>query len=173
MRHLGTLPLLGVLSLGLLAGCGGADGADGADGAAADRERLDRLATTVDGLAAELVPATEHAARSDVHSWQGDYRVCSDPTSTDVSYVVSAQLDALTEPRGRTVQRLAGAFQDAGWEVGSPQGAVLTATRDGVKATVVIGRAATDLDLETDCVEVSDDVGKEYGDRRPRDFLQE
>lgn len=170
MKLLGKRSVLGalaagVLGLGVLSGCGGEEEA------AADRDQLDELADTVDGLAAEIVPATEHAARSAVHSWQGDYRVCSDPTSTDVSYVVAAQLDAVVQPRAEVLRRLVTVFEDAGWEVASSHGAVLTATQDDVTATLTIGRASTDLNLGTDCVEVADDVGREYADRQLTDFL--
>lgn len=169
MKLLGRWAVLGAvggLGLGVLAGCGGEDGA------AADRDRLDRLAATVDGLAAEIVPATADAARSDVHAWQGDYRVCSDPTSTDVSYVVAAQLDAFVGPRDQVEHRVVTAFDDAGWEVASSRGSVVTATKDGVTATLSLGAAAADLNLQTDCVQVGDDVGEEYGDRRATDFLE-
>ena len=167
VRHLGTTCVGVAVLAAVLSGCASEEDK------ASDREQLDQLASTVDDLAASLVPAAEDAAGATVTSWQGSYRVCSDPTFTDVSYVVSTQLDVsgLSETQAR--RRIGAVLDEAGWEA-TPDGD-LSRTADGVSVTarLVVGSFATDLELRTECVEVADDVGKEYGERPSRDFLKD
>lgn len=165
VRPLGTACAGAAVLAALLSGCASEEEK------ASDRDQLDQLADTVDVLAARLVPAAEHAAGAQVTSWQGSYRVCSDPTFTDVSYVVSTQLDGDGLPEARARRRLLAALDRTGWE--ASEDGDFSRTEDGVAVTarLVVGAYAIDLELQTECVEVANDVGKEYGDRGSRDFL--
>lgn len=167
VKRLGIPCVAAVVVAALLSGCASEEEKS------TDREQLDLLASTTDVLAARLVPAAEHAARADVTSWQGSYRVCSEPTFTDVSYVVSTQLGSSRLPDERLRSRLATALEKTGWDASAD--GELSRSEGGVDVTarLVIGSAAIDLELQTECVEVADDVGKEYGDRRAHDFLRE
>jgi outer membrane murein-binding lipoprotein Lpp len=167
VNRLGRWALLVALGIGVLAGCGSEE--DAMD----DREQLDDLAATVDGLAADVVPVGEQATGATVRSWRSKYRVCSDPTFTDVSYVVEVSYSELRGDRTAAIGRLVKKLEARQWSVSEPDDRGFEATRDGVEALLVAGPYGADLTLRTDCVAVSNDVGKEYGERPSRDFLEE
>lgn len=166
---LGTVTL--VLTVALTA-CN-ADGGTGDDA-----RRLDALAEKVDALADEAVPAAQEALDSRVHSWRGEFQVCTeeptgeskDQATDEVSYVVTAQLNGRDEPAG-AIADLVDALDDLGWDSRAPDGRGFDAEQDGVTAEVLVGPAASELMLTSACVAVADEVGSEYGGRAPVDFL--
>ncbi len=175
MSRPATSWLLGAVTLVLavaLTACGADDDTED------DSQRLDALAEKVDALADEAVPAAQEALDSRVHSWRGEFQVCTeeatgeskDQATDEISYVVTAQLNGRDEP-AEAIADLADALDGLGWDSGAPDRTGFDAEQDDVRAEMLVGPAASELMLTSACVAVADEVGSEYGGRAPVDFL--
>ena len=170
MRLPRTLPLLAatVLVAGLgLSACGDGGG-DSPDDAA--RSRLDSDEKSVDALVADLVPRLAKALKAESAGGRAFYRTCGmEPDLSGAEYTSNPQFGPTLDVDA-AVDRVATLLEGDGWSVERPANPdVVEGTLKERSIRVEVGERATDVKVAGGCVDSSNDLAVEYGERDSKD----
>ncbi|WP_435771885.1 hypothetical protein [Nocardioides sp. SYSU DS0651] len=150
----------------LVAGCGGGDD----EGGRAEVDQVDQVdqveeqaVDAVDGVVHDVADATGIA----FVSGNRFFSICGESYAPRGVVLRSfLQFEPSELPDAEAADRAAESLAAGGWDVEQRSGsAVVEAAKDDLRMKVEFGPAAAVVGLNTDCVETSDDVAREYDDR--------
>ncbi|MFC5728850.1 MULTISPECIES: hypothetical protein [Nocardioides] len=136
------------------------------------RAALDDAEQAVDARTEEVLPVALQELRAAFGTGTAGFESCTMGLAGDARYVAKVQLrqDAGVPPE-EAASRVAAQLESAGWTLGDDSiPGRLEAERDGVTLSLTTGQFATDLWLESACVEASDDLTQEYTERDQKDI---